>query len=178
MCIRDSATPALEGDSRPRRTWEVPRPGPGIGDDVGFVPKILDPVPALVNLTCRKPTRQTCIEASGPDYVRSAKEHLLNFLPVIAALATVSPLFAQYGGPAILARGQSPGPMAASQIYFRPYVSVTGTYDTGLNGVSVDTNGVPVNDASYGVSVGFGVSGLHSWKPVSYTHLRAHETVL
>ena len=87
----------------------------------------------------------------------------MNFLRVIAALATVSPLFAQYGGPAILARGQSPGPMAASQIDFRPYVSVTGTYDTGLNGVSVDANGAPVNDASYGVSVGFGVSGLHSW---------------
>lgn len=54
--------------------------------------------------------------------------------------------------------------MSSSQIDFRPYVSVTGTYDTGLNGVSVDTNGSPVNDASFGVTVGFGVSGAHSWK--------------
>ncbi len=88
----------------------------------------------------------------------------MNFVRVIAALATVSPLFAQYGGPAILARGQSPGPMAATQIDFRPFVSVQGIYDTGLNGVSVDANGAPVNDASLGVLVSFGVSGLHSWK--------------
>ena len=88
----------------------------------------------------------------------------MNFLRVIAALATVSPLFAQYGGPAILARGQSPGAMSTSQIDFRPFVSVTGIYDTGMNGVSVDTNGAPVNDASFGVMVGFGVSGAHSWK--------------
>ena len=88
----------------------------------------------------------------------------MNFVRVIAVLATVSPLFAQYGGPAILARGQSPGPMAATQIDFRPFVSVQGTYDTGLNGVSVGANGAPVNDASFGVFVSFGVSGLHSWK--------------
>jgi hypothetical protein len=83
---------------------------------------------------------------------------------MIAALATVSPLFAQYGGPAILARGQSPSGMSLSQIDFRPFVSVGGSYTAGLNGVSVDANGAPVNDASYGGSVSFGVSGLHSWK--------------
>jgi len=96
--------------------------------------------------------------------VHSAKEQILNLVRIIAALASVSPLFAQYGGPAILARGQAPGAMAATQIDFRPYVSVTGIYDTGLNGVSVGANGAPVNDASYGVSIGYGVSGLHSWK--------------
>ena len=88
----------------------------------------------------------------------------MNFFRAIASLAAVGPLFAQYGGPAILARGQSPGAMSSSQIDFRPYVSVTGTYDTGLNGVSVDANGNPVNDASFGVTLGFGVSGAHSWK--------------
>ena len=88
----------------------------------------------------------------------------MNFVRVIAALAAVSPLFGQYGGPAILARGQSPGPMVATQIDFRPYVSVSGMYEAGLNGVSVDANGAPVNDASYGVYVSFGVSGMHSWK--------------
>lgn len=82
----------------------------------------------------------------------------------MAALALASPLFAQYGGPAILARGQSPNAMTAAQIDFRPYVTLAGTYDTGLNGVSVDANGAPVNDASYGVSISFGVSGFHSWK--------------
>src|SRR5664280_2335812 len=83
---------------------------------------------------------------------------------MIAILASVSPLFAQYGGPAILARGQSPAVMGASQIDFRPFLTVSGIYDTGLNGVSVDANGSPVNDASAGISIGFGVSGFHSWK--------------
>ncbi len=102
-------------------------------------------------------------EASGPDSA-VAKEHILNFVRAIAALISVSPLFAQYGGPAILARGQSPGPMSATQIDFRPFISLMGTYDSGLNGVAVDANGAPINDASYGVSVNFGVSGFHSWK--------------
>ncbi|MCX6632600.1 MAG: hypothetical protein NTW28_33770, partial [Candidatus Solibacter sp.] len=88
----------------------------------------------------------------------------MNFVRALAALASVSPLFAQYGGPAILARGQAPAAMAASQIDFRPYATVSGIYDSGLNGVSVDANGAPVNDASPGVSAGVGVSGLHSWK--------------
>ena len=88
----------------------------------------------------------------------------MNFVRAIAALTLVSPLFAQYGGPAILARGQSPAVMDATQIDFRPFVSLTGTYSKGLNGVAVDANGAPVNDASFGVTIGFGVSGFHSWK--------------
>jgi hypothetical protein len=83
---------------------------------------------------------------------------------MIAALVSVAPLIAQYGGPAILARGQSPAGMATSQIDFRPFLSLEGSYDVGLNGVSVDSKGALINDASYGVSVGFGVSGFHSWK--------------
>jgi hypothetical protein len=88
----------------------------------------------------------------------------LNFVRAIAALALAGPLFAQYGGPAILARGQSPAAMSATQIDFRPFVSATGTYTAGLNGVSVDANGAPVDDSAYGVTIGFGVSGFHSWK--------------
>jgi hypothetical protein len=102
-------------------------------------------------------------EATRPDSA-VAKEQILNFVRAIAALISVSPLCAQYGGPAILARGQSPGTMSATQIDFRPFISLMGTYDTGLNGVAVDANGAPVNDASYGVSVNFGISGFHSWK--------------
>ena len=93
-----------------------------------------------------------------------AKEYILNFVRAIAALVSVSPVFAQYGGPAILARGQSPASMSASQIDFRPFLTVEGSYDAGLNGVAVDSKGALVNDVSYGVSVGFGVSGFHSWK--------------
>ena len=88
----------------------------------------------------------------------------MNYVRAITALALASPLLAQYGGPAILARGQSPAAMESAQIDFRPFVSVTGSYNVGLNGVSVDANGAPVNDASFGVRLGYGVSGLHSWK--------------
>src|SRR5260370_15921081 len=91
-------------------------------------------------------------EASGPDS-EVAKEHILNFVRAIAALISVSPLLAQYGGPAILARGQSPGAMSATQIDFRPFISLMGTYDSWLNGVAVDANVASINDASYVVSV-------------------------
>jgi len=92
------------------------------------------------------------------------REIILNLVRAIATLASVSPLLAQYGGPAILARGQSPASMSATHIDFRPYLTLNGSYDSGLNGVAVDSNGALVNDASYGVSVGFGISGFHSWK--------------
>ena len=119
----------------------------------------------MVNLTGWKATRQTCYEAFGPDSpLPPHKEYILKFVRAIAALALAGPLLAQYGGPAILARGQSPGAMAATQIDFRPYATVSGTYSAGLNGVSVDANGAPVDDASYGVSIGYGISGMHSWK--------------
>jgi hypothetical protein len=68
--------------------------------------------------------------------------------------------------------------METAQIDFRPFVSVTGTYAVGLNGVSVDANGAPVNDASFGVQLGYGVSGMHSWKHtkvgLNYTGSFAH----
>ncbi len=47
-------------------------------------------------------------EASRPDSA-VAKEQILNFVRAIAALISVSPLCAQYGGPAILARGPVAG---------------------------------------------------------------------
>lgn len=75
-----------------------------------------------------------------------------------------SPVFAQYAGPAVLARGQAPAAMATPQIDFRPVLSIEGIYDSGLNGVAVDANGNLTNTAAYGVSVSAGVSGLHSWK--------------
>jgi len=92
----------------------------------------------------------------------------LNLVRATAVLACVSPIFAQYGGPAILTRGQAPSAMAATQIDFRPFLSLNGTYTSGLGGVSIDAQGKPVNDSSIGVQVSAGVSGLHSWK---HTHL-------
>ena len=48
------------------------------------------------------------------------------------AVVALTPLYAQYGGPAILARGQAPTAMTPSKIDFRPFLSVSAGYDTGL----------------------------------------------
>jgi hypothetical protein len=83
-------------------------------------------------------------------------------LAVFVLLA--APAFAQYGGPAILSRGEAPSAMNSSQIDFVPFVSLLGVYDTGLAGVSVNSSGQLVNADSEGVELDFGVSGVHSWK--------------
>jgi len=88
----------------------------------------------------------------------------LNRLSAIALFALTSPAFAQYGGPAVLTRGQAPAAMATSQIDFRPFLSVTGGYDYGLNGVGIDPNGQPYNVSSFNVQATGGISGLHSWR--------------
>jgi hypothetical protein len=92
------------------------------------------------------------------------KEHRLKIVCTIIAVAAVSPLFGQYGGPAILARGEAPAAMAASQIDFRPFATLGASFDSGLGGVSVDTNGQPTNAGSVGIDLSVGISGLHSWK--------------
>jgi hypothetical protein len=74
------------------------------------------------------------------------------------------PVFAQYAGPAILSRGDAPAAMATPQIDFRPFVELTGIYDTGLAGVAVNSQGQLGNEASMGVEVTAGISGTHSWR--------------
>jgi hypothetical protein len=81
-----------------------------------------------------------------------------------AILWLAVPAFAQYAGPAILSRGEAPTAMAADQIDFRPYLTITGVYDTGLAGVSVNSQGEIGNASSYGLEFGGGISGVHSWK--------------
>ncbi len=75
-----------------------------------------------------------------------------------------TPLFAQYGGPAILSRGEAPAAMAGPQISFRPFVEVSGIYSTGLSGVSVDPQGTVPNRSGAGVNVSAGISGSHNWR--------------
>jgi hypothetical protein len=74
------------------------------------------------------------------------------------------PVFAQYAGPAILSRGEAPAAMASPQIAFRPFVDVSGVYDTGLAGVAINSQGQLGNEASFGVEVTAGISGMHSWR--------------
>jgi hypothetical protein len=72
--------------------------------------------------------------------------------------------------------------MAASQIDFRPFLSVDAGWDSGLNGVSVDTNGQTNNVSAVSLGVSAGVSGLHSWKHtmlgldyrISLSHYNGH----
>jgi hypothetical protein len=75
------------------------------------------------------------------------------------------PLWAQYAGPAILSRGEAPTAMRGAPITFRPFLEITGLYDTGLTGVSVRNNqGDLAQDSSIGVEASAGVSGTHAWR--------------
>jgi hypothetical protein len=79
-------------------------------------------------------------------------------------LAWATPVFAQYAGPAILSRGEAPAAMAVPQIDFRPFVELDAVYDTGLSGVAVNAQGQLGNEASAGLELTAGISGVHSWK--------------
>lgn len=75
-----------------------------------------------------------------------------------------TPLFAQYGGPAILSRGEAPAAMAGPDISFRPFVEVSGIYSTGLSGVAVNSQGNVANDSGEGLNGTVGISGSHNWR--------------
>lgn len=86
-------------------------------------------------------------------------------LPCMAAfLLVAAPAFAQYGGPAILSRGEAPSAMNTPQIDFVPFLSLIGVYTNGLQGVSVNSEGQLPSVDSKGVELDFGISGVHSWK--------------
>jgi hypothetical protein len=93
----------------------------------------------------------------------------MTFLHRALVLAAVSaPLFAQeYAGPAILSRGEAPAAMAGVKIDFRPFLEVTGVYDTGLTGVAVNSQGDLGNTATFGEQFTAGISGTHSWQHTS-----------
>jgi hypothetical protein len=78
----------------------------------------------------------------------------------------VAPAFAQYAGPAILLRGEAPAPMQGASIDFRPFIDLTGTYNSGLTAVTVNSQGNTVNNSSYGLQLTGGVSGSHTWKHI------------
>ena len=90
----------------------------------------------------------------------------MNLVRPLALLGIVAPAFAQYAGPAILLRGEAPAPMQGSAIDFRPFIEFSGSYDAGLSGVAVTSQGNPIDDKAFGVEVTGGVSGTHSWKHV------------
>jgi hypothetical protein len=68
-------------------------------------------------------------------------------------------------GPSILSRGAGPVAEAGGNLpTIKPFLSLTGVYDTALTAVSVDATGqIPKTDA-YGGEVGFGVVGYQRWR--------------
>jgi hypothetical protein len=78
-----------------------------------------------------------------------------------ALLVTSGILVAQqqpgYSGPSVMSRPGGPANLrAAADLAFRPRVSVTGIYETGLVGVSVDESGNPPDVASPGLMTELG----------------------
>lgn len=70
----------------------------------------------------------------------------------------------EYGGPAILTRGETAAAQGAAPVAFRPYIGLNGIYDTGLVPVSVTaTGGVPSTDL-YGVELNLGAYTYRKWK--------------
>jgi hypothetical protein len=71
----------------------------------------------------------------------------------------------EYGGPAILSRGGTTSLRTPSQnIKIRPYGTLTGSYDSGLTPVLLNSTGGIVNKGSSGLDAEFGVHGYHRWK--------------
>jgi len=70
----------------------------------------------------------------------------------------------EYSGPAILSRGDAPAAQTAAPIAFRPYIGLSGIYDTGLVPVTVNsTGGIPSSDL-YGLELNLGAYTYHVWK--------------
>jgi hypothetical protein len=86
---------------------------------------------------------------------------------VLGLCAFAVTAFAQeYGGPAILSRGEAPAALATPEIDFRPYVGFYATYSSGLANVRVNNDGGLANDSSAGGALSWGISGTHSWRHV------------
>ncbi len=71
----------------------------------------------------------------------------------------------EYGGPAILTRGGTSSLSHNSELArIRPFLAVTGAYDTGLGAAKVDPEGRLNYSDTYGVMGTFGLTGFHEWK--------------
>ncbi len=107
-------------------------------------------------------------------------------LAILVVIVSAGVLFAQrpdYEGPTILSRGVGPVLLGGGEfVRLRPYLSVTGIYDTAVTPVSVNQNGeIPQTDI-YGVQGTLGVAGYHNWRRTilgldyrgSYRHYTRH----
>jgi hypothetical protein len=83
---------------------------------------------------------------------------------IFGILVCAPAIWAQFGGPAILSRGEAPAAMANAEVSFRPFLQLTAIYNTDLAGVAVTPTGSVPAISSFGARLTAGVSGAHSWK--------------
>jgi hypothetical protein len=69
-----------------------------------------------------------------------------------------------YGGPAILSRGEIPGASTTAPIAFRPFIGLNAIYDDGIVPVSVNANGRIPTANLFGVELLLGLYGYHKWR--------------
>jgi len=69
----------------------------------------------------------------------------------------------EYGGPAILSRGENPGSQSVSPLAFRPYIGVNAIYDYGLIPVRLTSTGGIPSTSLYGVEANLGAYTVRTW---------------
>jgi hypothetical protein len=95
---------------------------------------------------------------------RWRKGRILSIRQVMVLCVLAAPAYAQYAGPAILSRGDAPSAMLETQVSFRPFFEVSSIYDTGLAGVSVNSQGQLGTTSAAGIQIAGGISGSHAWR--------------
>ena len=116
----------------------------------------------MCSLTDPRFSRQTLIcfqQALGRGRALSFK-----WRTAIAVIGIALPCYAQYAGPAMLSRGEAPNATVSPEVEFRPFVEVSGVYNTGLATVGVTDQGQLATAASSGMMLTWGISGTHGWK--------------
>ena len=106
---------------------------------------------------------------------------------ILPLLLCAAPLFPQatptdqdtsdstgYSGPSVLSRGGGPSSFSIPSIGFRPYIGVSGVYDSQLTGISLQPDGSVASRGSEGVELSYGVSGAKHWKDRSVLELTYH----
>ena len=73
----------------------------------------------------------------------------------------------EYGGPAILSRGETPNMQSPAPLAFRPYAGVSGIFDNGIIPITVTSTGKIPSEDVYGVELNMGAYTYHSWKHTS-----------
>jgi hypothetical protein len=85
--------------------------------------------------------------------------------PVVESPTSEPKVEPEYGGPAILSRGGTASLRTPSEnIKIRPYASITGSYDSGITPVILNSSGAILNEGSWGLDAEVGLNGYHRWK--------------